>query len=250
VSPAPDGKTVVVTLTFRPGEMVRAGDEFSLVSKGILGDMYIEDVPAPPDSPQVKEGYLFEGTPFFSLNDLLGGDTMQIISDVGSSLKAIADVVKRNEGNIDSIIQDLQKTAANARVVSQDLATATKTLPDLTKQITTSLDGLQKTLDSLNDSTNKMIASLQGTVTTGSKDLEVSLNNIKQTSADIQVMVNKLAAKDSVIGTLSSSETSRSIEETLKNLQEISASLVKASDDVEKVVAGVREILGPSATPR
>src|SRR5208337_2768553 len=51
LTPAPDEKTVIVTLSFRPGQIVRHSDQFALVSKGILGDVYIEQHPGPIDSP-------------------------------------------------------------------------------------------------------------------------------------------------------------------------------------------------------
>lgn len=247
VKPAQDGKTVIVTLTFAPGQVVRTGDQFSLISKGILGDMYIEDVMGPLDAPEAKEGQLFEGAPFFSLNDLLGGDTMQVISDLASSIKSVADIIKKNETNIDSTFRDLQVTAANARAISQDLVSASKSLPGLSQQLTDSLNGLQKTLESFTDSANNLIASLQGNLTSGSADLAASLKSLKQTSADIQSIVDKLSAKDSIIGTLSSPDTTRSIEDTLKNLNDISSALVKASQDTEKVVAGIRSLLGPTS---
>ncbi len=56
LTPAPDEKTVIVTLAFRPGQMVRQGDQFALVSKGILGDVYIEQHPGPIDSPPGERG--------------------------------------------------------------------------------------------------------------------------------------------------------------------------------------------------
>ncbi|HVO39491.1 MAG TPA: MlaD family protein, partial [Spirochaetia bacterium] len=61
LTPADDEKTVIVSLSFKPGQIVRQGDEFSLVSKGILGDVYIEQLPGPKTSPPAVEGQLFEG---------------------------------------------------------------------------------------------------------------------------------------------------------------------------------------------
>jgi hypothetical protein len=55
-------------------------------------------------------------------------------------------------------------------------------------------------------------------------------------------MVDQLSAKDSVIQTLASPDTSQSVSVSLKNLEEISRSLLKATQDAEKVVAGVSEI--------
>ena len=54
--------------------------------------------------------------------------------------------------------------------------------------------------------------------------------------------VAKPTVQESVIGTLGSAETSRSIVATVRNLEEVSKSLRRVSDDAEKVTAGVREI--------
>jgi phospholipid/cholesterol/gamma-HCH transport system substrate-binding protein len=244
VEPAPDEKTVIVSLTFRPGEIVRMGDKFSLISKGILGDVYIEQIPGPKSVPEVQQGHLFEGEPFFSLNDLLGGSGMQLVSDVGSSIKVIGDILRKNEASLNSTIQDIQKTAANARVISENVAAATKSLPELSAQIVSTLQEMDKTLRELQATTDRLASTLEGNLTSGSEDLAASLKSIRKTSNDIQLIVEQLSAKGSVIGTLSSAETSQRVDETLKNLQAISASLLKTSQETEKIVEGVRSVLG------
>ena len=77
---------------------MRTDDQFSLVSKGILGDVYIEQLPGPKESPPAVEGQLFEGKPFFSISDLLGGDTMGMVSDVASSIKDMVGAPQEEPG--------------------------------------------------------------------------------------------------------------------------------------------------------
>jgi ABC-type transporter Mla subunit MlaD len=243
VRPASDEKTVIVTLTFKPGEIVRKEDKFALISKGILGDMYIEQIPGPKTSGPVEQGHLYEGEPFFSLNDILGGTGMQVLTDVGSSIKVIGDILKKNEAAIESTIADIQKTAANARKVSESVVAATQDLPALSARLVSSLDDLNATIRDLSQTADSLIGKLEGNLTTGSEDLAASLKSIKATSAEVQAIVEKLSAKDSVVGALSSPEAATRVGETLKNLKDVSDALLKASQDAQKIVEGVRAIL-------
>ncbi|GEM_PF-1987468 len=240
---APDEKTVIVTLAFRPGQMVRQGDQFALVSKGILGDVYIEQHPGPIDSPPAKEGQLFEGQPFFSLSDLLGGETMGMVTDIASSIKDIVGMLKKNQGALDSSIRDIQKTTENVRIVTDRAVQLTDSVPRLANEIATSVDELQATVNDVAVTTHRLVARMETNLTTSSDDLAASMKNIRQTSAEIQGAVNGLTAQKSVISTLSSPQVAQSLDSTVKNLEEISKSLLAVSKDTEKIVEGVRIII-------
>jgi phospholipid/cholesterol/gamma-HCH transport system substrate-binding protein len=278
LEPAQDEKTVIVTLTLKPGQIVRTADKFALISKGILGDMYIEQNPGPKDSPLAAQGELFEGEPAFSLNDILGGGAMNAVTDLVTSIKKISDILGRNADSLDSTIRDLQKTVANARVISESVAEVSKTMPKLTDQVVSSMNRLEKTVNDFSDATGRVIVKLEENLTVGSSDLASSLKTLKNTTDDIQVMVDQLNTKNSVIGMLASpqtsqsltatltnleemsssltnssvigllasSETSQSLSTTLKNLQDMSASLLKATKDAQDIVGQVKTLL---ATP-
>ena len=243
LTPAPDEKTVIVTLAFRPGQMVRQGDQFALVSKGILGDVYIEQHPGPIDSPLAKEGQLFEGQPFFSLSDLLGGETMGMVTDIASGIKDIVGMLKKNQGALDSSIRDIQKTTENVRIVTDRAVQLTDSVPRLANEIATSVDELQATVNDVAVTTHRLVARMETNLTTSSDDLAASMKNIRQTSAEIQGAVNGLTAQKSVISTLSSPQVAQSLDSTVKNLEEISKSLLAVSKDTEKIVEGVRIII-------
>ncbi len=243
IQPAADEKTVIATLTFKPGEVVRQEDKFALISKGILGDMYIEVIPGPKTAPLVAQNQLFEGEPFFSLNDLLGGSAMQAVTDISSSIKVIGDILKKNEGSIDSIIEDVRVSAANVRSASADIVAVTKDLPALSQRLTSSLDDLNATVQNLSRTTDGLVGKLEGNLTSSSADLAASLASIKTTSADIQLIVQKLSAKDSVVSTLSSPESAAGVAGTLKNLKDVSDALLKTTQEAQKLVEGITKIL-------
>jgi phospholipid/cholesterol/gamma-HCH transport system substrate-binding protein len=243
LTPAPDEKTVIVTITFKPGLMVRQSDQFALVSKGILGDVYIEQHPGPIDAPPAREGQFFEGQPFFSLTDLLGGNTMGMISDVASDIRDIAGMLKKNQGALDETIRDIQKTAENVKIVTDRAVQLTDSVPRLANNITTSVDKLQATVDDVAETTHRLVARMETSLDSSSDDLAASMKNIRRTSADIQVAVTQLTSQKSVISALSSPDVSQSLDVTVKNLEEISKSLLAVSKNTEKIVEGVRVII-------
>ncbi|HUI72557.1 MAG TPA: MlaD family protein [Spirochaetia bacterium] len=243
LEPAPDEKTVIVTLGFKPGQVVRQGDQFALVSKGILGDVYIEQRPGSLDSPPAKEGQLFEGLPFFSLTDLLGGDTMGMVSDIASSIKDVVGMLKKNQGALDSTIRDIQKTAENTRIVTDRAVQLTESVPRLADEMASSVDQLQSAVNDVAVTTHRLVARMETNLTSSSDDLAASMKNIRETSADIQTAVRQLTAQKSVISTLSSPQVSQSLDTTVKNLEEISKSLLAVSKDTQKIVEGVKVII-------
>jgi phospholipid/cholesterol/gamma-HCH transport system substrate-binding protein len=243
MTPAPDEKTVIVTLSFKPGQVVRQSDQFALVSKGILGDVYIEQHPGPIDSPSAKEGQLFEGQPFFSLTDLLGGDTMGMVSDVASGIKDIVGMLKKNQGALDASIRDIQKTAENVRIVTDRAVQLTDSVPRLATEIATSVDQMQAAVEDVAVTTHRLVAKMETSLNSSSDDLAASMKNIRQTSADIQGAVTQLTSQKSVLSTLSSPQVSQSLDVTVKNLEEISKNLLEVSKSTEKIVEGVRVII-------
>ena len=242
LEPADDEKTIMATLTFRPGKNVRRDDKFALIAKGILGDMYIEQNPGPKESPLVESGYLFEGQPSFSITDLLGGDTMGMVTDLAGSIKGIVDLLKKNQNVLESSLKDIAKTAQNVRIVTDRAVDLTQSVPDMTAAITSSVDDLQAAVTDVSQTTRKLVAKLEGNLTTSSDDLAASMKSIRQSSADIQTAVAELTAKNSVIATLGAADTAQSLEATMRNLEAISKELLAVTRDTQKIVKGVSTI--------
>jgi phospholipid/cholesterol/gamma-HCH transport system substrate-binding protein len=242
LQPADDEKTIIVTLTFRPGQIVRRTDQFALVAKGILGDMYIEQKPGPKDSPLVEPGYLFEGEPSFNLTDVLGGDTMSGVTDLVSSLKGIVEVLKRNQDTLDQTLKDIARTAHNAAVVTDRAVELTRSVPDVTKQITDSVNELQATVNDVAGTAHKVLGKLDTDLSSSSADLAASMKSIRKSTDEIQAAIDALTAQGAIIQKLSAPETAKSLETTIKNLQQISQGLLDATEDTQKIVKGVSTI--------
>jgi phospholipid/cholesterol/gamma-HCH transport system substrate-binding protein len=242
LEPAEDEKTIMATLTFRPGRIVRRDDKFALIAKGILGDMYIEQNPGPKESPLVEPGRIFEGQPAFSISDLLTGDTMGTVTDLASSIKGIVDLLKKNQNVLESSLKDIAKTAQNVRIVTDRAVDLTQSVPDMTAAITSSVDQLQSAVTDVSQTTKKLLAKLEGNLSSSSDDLAASMKSVRQSTADIQTAVAELTAKSSVIATLGAPDTAKSLETTMKNLEAISTELLAVTRDTQKIVQGVSTI--------
>ncbi|HET6452050.1 MAG TPA: MlaD family protein [Spirochaetia bacterium] len=242
IEPAPDERSSIVTITFESGKSARDGDQFALVSKGILGDMYIEQRRGAQDAPPVEDGHLFEGIPAFNITDLLTGDTMGMVTDLADSLKGIVQILKNNQDTLDQSLKDIAKTAHNVRVVTDRAVEVTSDVPDITRQITSSVDQLQAAVTDVSTTTQRLMAKLEGNLTTSSDDLAASMKAIRSSSEAIQASVQKLTAQNSVISTMGSADTARSLETTVKNLQEVSQNLLTVTKDTQKIVNGVSSI--------
>ncbi len=242
IEPAPDERSSIVTITFEAGKFAREGDQFALVSKGILGDMYIEQRTASQSAPPVEDGHLFEGIPSFNITDLLTGDTMGMVTDLATSLKGIVQILKNNQDSLDSSLKDIAKTAHNVRVITDRAVEVTRDVPDITRQITSSVDQLQAAVSDVTSTTERLMSKLEGNLTSSSDDLAASMKAIRRSSEAIQASVDKLTAQNAVIATMGSPETARSLDSTVKNLQEMSQNLLKVTQDTQKIVSGVGSI--------
>ena len=242
IAPAPDEKTAIVTITFEVGKTVRAEDQFALVSKGILGDMYIEQKPGVKDSPPAEEGRLYEGIPSFNITDVLTGDTMGMVTDLAGSLNGVLQILKNNETTLDSSLKDIAKTAQNVRIVTDRAVELTRSVPDITRQITTSIDQLQAAVTDVTVTTERLMAKLEGNLTTSSDDLAASMKAIRKSSEAVQESVAQLTAQNSVISKMGSAETARSLDATVKNLEQVSRGLLTVTQDTQKIVTGIGTI--------
>jgi phospholipid/cholesterol/gamma-HCH transport system substrate-binding protein len=240
--PAEDEKTVMATITLKPGVIVRTTDHFALVSKGILGDMYIEQKSGPKDSPLAKDGDLYEGEAPFSITDVLGGDTMNMVTDLAGGLKNLINILNKNEADIDSTIKDISATAHNLRVVSDRAVVMTNSVPEMTQKITTSITDLQATVDDVSATAKKVLARLEKDLVSSSDDLAATMKSLRTSSADIQAAITALTAQNTVISKLSAPTTGQSLDSTVKNLEAVSKELLTVTKETRKVVEGVSAI--------
>ena len=127
--------------------------------------MYIEQKPGPKDAPMAEEGHLFEGIPAFNITDLLSGDTMGMVTDLATSLKGVVEILKNNQGSLESSLKDIAATAHNVRIVTDRAVDLTRSVPDMTQQITSSVDQLQAAVTDVSVTTKRLMAKLEDNLT-------------------------------------------------------------------------------------
>jgi len=235
-----DEKTVIATVTFKPGEKVRRDDKFSIISKGLLGDMYMEVVPGPLTSPEVENGHWFEGEPMFDLSSLLGSGA-GMLKDLGDSIKVISEFLRKNEDSLQHSMQDIEAAVANVRKITESAVTVTQAVPQMTTSILTSVNELETTVSRFTTSTDVLIEQLGADLGNSSSDLAESLKSIRKISSDVEVIVAGLTSRDSLVGNLSSPATAQNVAAILKNLEDMSRTLLTVSRELETLMTSIRQ---------
>ena len=223
-----DQRSVYVTITMKPGQIVRKTDRFAIVVRGLMGDQYIEDFPGPLDSPVAPDGYIFKGEPMLDTSALLTSG-MDMLKDVGKSIKIIADILTSNQTSIENTIHNLEGTSKSLNALMKNTDDLTKTIPEIT-------DTIKLTLTRINSLTASLQESVGGTLESENKNLKETLQNLNAITKNVNVMVESLSQQSSLIATMSDPKLSNQIKDTLNNLKEVSENIVNISNTLEKTV--------------
>jgi phospholipid/cholesterol/gamma-HCH transport system substrate-binding protein len=172
-----DYRTVIVTVTLYPGEKIRAGSRFLVMSGSLIGDQYIEVLPV-TEGPFIAGGETFKGEPIKNLDSfLLSSDTL--IRDFTSAMSTLADILSENKENIHVTLNNLKDASASLKsYLSEDKERG----PSLLKKMSDLMDNLDKSSTAL----AKILEDLS------SKDSVVTLLNQKETSADMKATLANL----------------------------------------------------------
>ena len=141
-----DQKTVYVTLSLYPGQIVRTSDHVSIVSGGILGDQYIEIFPGEVSAPVLPSGATVNGSQAFNLQGLEAKGAA-ILTDVSSSTKMLSEFLTQNQEKLAHIVTNVDTITTNLAKLSSSMEDVQVTLHNLreitdsTKDITSALDG-------------------------------------------------------------------------------------------------------------
>ncbi len=119
IEPAEDEKTIIVTLTFSPGQVVRTTDKFALVSKGILGDMYIEQKPGPKDSSLARKASSSRGPRRSTSPTCSAADAHGMVDRARRQPERHRGHAAEEPGTMECSLKDIAKTAENVRIVTR-----------------------------------------------------------------------------------------------------------------------------------
>lgn len=229
-----DQRSVYVTITMKSGQIVRKADRFAIVVRGLMGDQYIEIFPGPLDSPAAPQGYIFKGEPMLDTSSLLTSG-MDMLNDVGKSIKIIADILTSNKASIDNTILNLEGTSKNLNDLMKQTHDLTETIPEI-------IETIETTLTRINSLTASLQKNIGGTLESENKSIKETLDNLNSITKSVKLMVDALSHQSSLITTMSDPKLSSQVQETLSNLKQVSENIVDISNTLQKTV---NDLLGP-----
>ena len=228
-----DQRSVYVTITMKPGEIVREKDQFAIVVRGLMGDQYIEVFPGPLNSPYAPDGYIFKGEPMLDTSSLLTTGIV-MLNDVAKSIKIIAGILADNRTSIENTIINIEKTSKNLNRITEQSGELTDTIPQITSVIKT-------TLARINSLTASLQKNIGDTMESENKNLVETLDNLNAITKSVKKTVDSLTRQSSLIETISNPKLSKQIEDTMNNLQKVSENIVNITGSLQKTL---NDILG------
>jgi len=206
-----DQGKAVVTMEIQEQYQLAAGSRVKVVAKGILGDKYVEVLPAPYTGKLVQDGQRLESEQSTSMDDI-----MDVVYALATDLKAVTHSLKNSIGtqtgekeltsilaNIDRITADLRDiTERNKQGFTASIDNIQSFTGDLREQIpvlTRKLDQLMGHLDEVVGENRENLKATLANAKTSTAKLDKTLDYIEDVARKIdegQGTVGKLVNED------------------------------------------------------
>ncbi len=230
VNPA-DGRSVIVTIAFKPGETPRKGDKFAIVASGIMGDQYIEDFPAPLSSPPVPDGYTYKGEPMLDLSSLTT-DGVALIKKIEESLDILTDLLKTNKQAINNTIKNIEATTKSLKEITDEIKQITDTIPELAATIDLTTKRINNLADKIERETTQFMD-------TNSKNISITVENIKDSSEKLREAIDNLTKEGAILDVINKRNITTQIPKIMTNLSKTSENLMKLTKDLQDAFEGL-----------
>ena len=176
----------------------------SIVSMGIIGTKYIEINPGDSNYPKVKDGASIGVSEAPSIEQSLNN----IMEKVNNTLIAIG-----SDGKIKDIIDNLSASMADLKLVMRNISSQNA-------KITRTIDNINQFSFNLAEITGE-----------NRDDIRSAIASIKEVSAKLDILVNKISEGDGTLATLiNDEETGKELKETIITAKEAVASAKTAID--------------------
>jgi phospholipid/cholesterol/gamma-HCH transport system substrate-binding protein len=189
------GDKVELTLSVFKDTVIKEDTKAAIRTLGLVGGKYVELAGGSPIAPLLKPGGVLIGHESMKLEDLT-----RTALDVIARLKKIAINLDRVLGDpamaksLKSIIQNLQETTANIKVMTSnkdDVAQGLKSLPDIMKK----LDESSTNLKAITEKTDKLIGENRENIDIMIENFKDMSKNLKETSDDVKINPWKVLRK-------------------------------------------------------
>ncbi len=226
-----DGRSVIVTIAFKPGEIPRKGDKFMIVASGIMGDQYIEDFPAPLSSPPVPDGYTYKGEAMLDLSSLTTNGAA-LINKIEESLNILTEILKTNKQSINTTIKNIEETTRTLNQITEQIKQVSDTLPQLAATIRTTTQKIDTLTDKIEKETTKFI-------NTNSKNITLTVENIKDSSEKLKETIDNLTKEGAILDVINKRSITTQIPKIMNNLSKTSENLMKLTKDLQDAFEGL-----------
>ena len=217
-----DGRSVIVTIAFKPGEIPRKGDKFMIVASGIMGDQYIEDFPAPLSSPPVPDGYTYKGEAMLDLSSLTTNGAA-LINKIEESLNILTEILKTNKQSINTTIKNIEETTRTLNQITEQIKQVSDTLPQLAATIRTTTQKIDTLTDKIEKETTKFI----------------NTNSKKDSSEKLKETIDNLTKEGAILDVINKRSITTQIPKIMNNLSKTSENLMKLTKDLQDAFEGL-----------
>ncbi|HEX6851230.1 MAG TPA: MlaD family protein [Candidatus Polarisedimenticolaceae bacterium] len=220
-----------VTLALDPGVVLHEGARASLKSIGLLGELYVELDPGPPDAPALPRDALIVGAPPAGFDDVI-----RQASDIGVDIKGVTSSLRgaiggpEGERRLDEILENIRDLTASIR----DLVAANRGNVDATMaNFRDFSETLRVELPKLAEQLNRVASDVEAVVAENRDDLKGSTANIRElsdklkTTADnLNTITGKIARGEGSVGKLVNDEAT---------VQQLNSTLASVESGVESL---------------
>ena len=238
-----DQSSVFVTIKLAAGQVARKDDRWTIVSRGLLGDMNIEVFPGPIDSPEVPDEYLFKGLPMFDINRALI-ESSEFINNVNDASRTLKAIIQDNEAATREIINNIRDVSVDAKAITRIARDTLAALPQIKDSLLASSANLATSIEKLTEKAGELMSGLNKSVDTTAMDIAATLKSVEQASRQLTAILEGLNKKDSVVGRLQDPQVSSDMAKTISNLQALSENLLQTSKTVR---AGIEDLMKPKS---
>lgn len=232
-----EGQRAKVSLVLEEDVELGAGSSASIANAGILGDKYVELIPARAGAPPLPEGAMLEGTTPLTFDDALGQ-----IGELAQSFGAISgDLADQNLGQtLARLLDNLEATSADVReLIRANRSNVDSTAANFERASAT----LAQELPKLSQQLSQLLAEVRGVVAENRGSLNEGLASVEELSAkleksaeDLNRISAQLASGEGSLGKLIySDEAHDGLVSTLSTVQEGVGTLSETLGKVGKI---------------
>lgn len=196
-----EGSSAVVDMAIRQGVELPVGSRVKVVAKGILGDKYVEIVPAENTGQLYAGGERLESDKAVSVDDI-----MSILYAVGEDVKAITETLKntvgtdKGETQIANILENIERLTADLRDITgrnkEGFNNSVSNIESFTADLKREIPILAEKLD-------RLATNLDAVVLENRENLRETIANARSGTAKLDKTLNSI---DSIAGKIDRGE--------------------------------------------